>query len=75
MQLLALIYTTCTGACPMTVKALQMFSKNMPDEIKGEIRTASHRGSQQDTLSTVLRDYRREMKLDRRWKLLRGSPR
>ena len=38
MQLLALIYTTCTGACPMTVKSMQMFSRNMPADIKGRIR-------------------------------------
>jgi len=73
MQLLALIYTTCTGACPMTVKAMQMFAKNMPGDIKGEIRYLLVTvDPEQDTLP-VLRDYRREMKLDRRWKLLRGS--
>ena len=73
MQLLALIYTTCTGACPMTVKALQMFSRNMPGDLKGKIRYLLVTvDPKQDTLE-VLREYRREMKLDRRWKLLRGS--
>ncbi len=74
MQLLSLIYTTCTGACPMTVKSLQMFSRNMPADIKGRIRFLLVTvDPEQDTLP-VLREYRREMKLDRRWKLLRGSP-
>ena len=73
MQLLALIYTTCTGACPMTVKAMQMFSRNLPGDIKGQIRYLLVTvDPEQDTLA-VLREYRREMKLDRRWKLLRGS--
>jgi protein SCO1/2 len=73
MQLLALIYTTCTGACPVTVKAMQMFSRNMPADIQGRTRfllVTVDPG--QDTLP-VLRRYRREMKLDLRWKLLRGS--
>jgi protein SCO1/2 len=74
MQLLALIYTTCTGVCPITVKAMQMFSRNIPGDIKSQIRFLLVTvDPQQDTLA-ALREYRREMKLDRRWKLLRGSP-
>lgn len=74
MQLLALIYTTCTGTCPLTVKAMQMFSRNMPGDIQGKIRFLLVTvDPEQDTLP-VLREYRREMKLDRHWKLLRGSP-
>ena len=38
MQLLALIYTTCTGVCPITVKAMQMFSRNIPADIRSRIR-------------------------------------
>jgi protein SCO1/2 len=73
MQLLALIYTTCTGACPVTVKSMQMFSRNMPADLKGKIRYLLVTvDPEQDTLP-VLREYRREMKLDKRWKLLRGS--
>lgn len=73
MQLLALIYTTCEGSCPVTVKSMQMFSMNLPDDIQGRLRfllvtvDPAH-----DTLAT-LRAYRHDMKLDRRWKLLRGS--
>ena len=73
MQLLALIYTTCTGTCPVTVKAMQMFSRSMPDDAKERIRFLLVTvDPDTDTLAT-LRKYRREMKLDRRWKLLRGS--
>jgi protein SCO1 len=74
VQLLALIYTTCTGVCPITVKAMQMFSRNIPGDIKSRIRFLLVTvDPEQDTLA-ALREYRREMKLDRRWKLLRGSP-
>ena len=73
MQLLALIYTTCTGSCPITVKAMQMFARSMPSDIKGRVRFLLVTvDPEQDTLA-ILRNYRREMKLDRRWKLLRGS--
>jgi len=73
MQLLALIYTTCTGTCPVTVKAMQMFSRSMPDDAKERIRFLLVTvDPDTDTLAT-LRKYRREMKLDRRFKLLRGS--
>lgn len=74
MQLLALIYTTCTGSCPVTVKAMQMYSRTMPDDIKGRVRFVLVTvDPKQDTLP-VLREYRREMNLEKRWKLLRGSP-
>jgi protein SCO1/2 len=73
IQLLALIYTTCTGSCPITVKAMQMFSKSLPDDIKGRLHFLLVTvDPEQDTLA-VLRNYRREMKLNRQWKLLRGS--
>jgi protein SCO1/2 len=74
MQLLALIYTTCTGTCPVTVRAMQMFSRSMPDDAKERLRFLLVTvDPDHDTLAT-LRKYRREMKLDRHWKLLRGSP-
>jgi protein SCO1/2 len=45
----------------------------MPDDIKGRVRFLLVTvDPKQDTLP-VLRKYRHEMKLDRRWKLLRGS--
>jgi len=73
MQLLALIYTTCTGTCPLTVKAMQMFARNMPGDIKGQIRFLLVTVDPDHDTLPVLREYRREMKLDRQWKLLRGS--
>jgi len=74
MQFLALIYTTCTGVCPVTVKSMQMFSRNMPADIKGKIRFLLVTVDPEHDTLAILRDYRRDMKLDRHWKLLRGSP-
>jgi protein SCO1/2 len=73
MQLLALIYTTCEGSCPITVRSMQMFSKTMPEDIKGRVRFLLVTVDPAHDTLPILREYRREMKLDRRWKLLRGS--
>ena len=73
MQLLALIYTTCSGVCPITVKAMQMFSRNVPPDVRSRIRYLLVTVDPEHDTLAVLREYRREMKLDRRWRLLRGS--
>jgi protein SCO1/2 len=74
MQLMALIYTSCTGACPITVKAMQMFSRNMPKDIKGRLHFLLVTVDPEHDTLPILRQYRHDMKLDRHWKLLRGSP-
>jgi protein SCO1/2 len=73
MQLLALIYTTCEGICPVTVKSMQMFSRKLPADLGGQVRFLLVTVDPEHDTPAVLRDYRRAMKLDRRWKLLRGS--
>jgi protein SCO1/2 len=73
LQVLALIYTTCEGSCPITVKSMQMFSTNLPADIRGKTRFLLVTVDPEHDTLAVLRNYRREMKLDRRWKLLRGS--
>ncbi|HEV7606582.1 MAG TPA: SUMF1/EgtB/PvdO family nonheme iron enzyme [Steroidobacteraceae bacterium] len=74
-QVLALIYTTCTGSCPVTVKALQMFSRHLPVDIKKRTRFLLVTVDPEHDTLAALRQYRRDMKLDQtRWKLLRGSP-
>lgn len=73
VQVLTLIFTSCTGACPATVKALQMFArgnaKDIGDDTSFLLVTVD---PERDTLE-VLRRYRREMHLEKdSWKLLRG---
>ena len=73
-QVVTFFYTTCTGSCPITVKALQMFLQ--------EEKSAGNAGVRfvlitvdpaQDTLA-VLRKYRRNMRLEKdSWRLLRGK--
>lgn len=72
-QLMALMYTTCQGSCPVTVKAMQMFSTGLPADIKSKLRFLLVTVDPEHDTLPVLREYRHEMKLDRRWKLLRGS--
>ncbi len=73
VQVLTLIFTSCTGACPTTVKALHMFARqgnsSADDETTFVLVTVD---PERDTLD-VLRRYRREMHLEKDgWKLLRG---
>lgn len=75
VQILTLMFTTCTGSCPVTVKALQMFARKMPADIKEHARFLLVTVDPQRDGVAELRRYRQEMKLDqKRWRLLRGSP-
>ena len=73
-QVLTLFYTTCTGSCPITVKALQMFSEAEKSAGKARLRFVLITvDPEQDTLA-VLRKYRRTMHLEKAaWRLLRGK--
>ena len=73
-QVLTLFYTTCTGSCPITVKALQMFSEGEKSAGKARVRFVLITvDPKEDTLS-VLRRYRRTMHLQKdSWRLLRGG--
>ncbi len=73
-QVLTLFYTTCTGSCPITVKALQMFAKGEKSAGKARVRFVLITvDPAQDTLA-VLRKYRRTMHLEKdAWRLLRGE--
>ena len=73
-QVLTLFYTTCTGSCPITVKALQMFSEGEKSAGKARVRFVLITvDPAQDTLA-VLRKYRRTMHLEKGvWRLVRGK--
>jgi protein SCO1/2 len=73
-QVLTLFYTTCTGSCPITVKALQMFSEGEKSAGRARVRFVLITvDPAQDTLK-VLRKYRRTMHLEKdSWRLLRGK--
>lgn len=73
-QVLTFFYTTCTGSCPITVKALQMFSEGEKSAGNTRVRFVLVTvDPAQDTLA-VLRKYRRTMHLEKdAWRLLRGK--
>jgi protein SCO1/2 len=73
-QVLTFFYTTCTGSCPITVKALQMFSRGEKSSGRARVRFVLITvDPAQDTLK-VLRKYRRTMHLEKdSWRLLRGA--
>jgi protein SCO1/2 len=72
-QVIALMFTTCTGTCPITVKELQVFAASLPASI-GERAGFVLITIDPDDSTEVLRKYRQTMKLDRRFTLLRGEP-
>lgn len=71
-QVLALIFTACTGTCPLTVKELQTFEASLPEKIARQTRFVLVTIDPADTID-VLRGYRQTMKLDDRFMLLRGT--
>ncbi len=73
VQVLTLIYTSCPGACPATVKALQMFQRGSKAAARNTSFLLVTVDPERDTLE-VLRRFRRDMQLEKEgWKLLRGS--
>jgi protein SCO1 len=73
VRVLTLIYTSCPGACPATVKALQMLERDLGTGLADTRFLLVSVDPARDT-PEVLRRYRRDMQLEKdRWKLLRGS--
>jgi protein SCO1 len=72
--ILSLIFTRCSGTCPLLVKQLQVFGASLPPDIRNRTRFVAITIDPADT-SEMLLQYRREMRLDeRQWILLRGEP-
>jgi protein SCO1/2 len=72
--ILSLIFTRCSGTCPLLVKQLQVFGTSLPPDIRNRTRFVAITIDPADT-SNMLLQYRREMRLDeRQWILLRGEP-
>jgi protein SCO1 len=72
--ILSLIFTRCSGTCPLLVKELQEFGASLPPDIRNKTRFVAITIDPADT-SVALRQYRHEMRLDeQQWMLLRGAP-
>jgi len=74
VQILTLMYATCTGICPGLVKQLQALSRNLPADIGRRTHFVLVTVDPEHDTIAALRQYRQDMKLDdARWTLLRGS--
>ena len=72
--ILSLIFTRCSGTCPLLVKELQEFGASLPPDIRDKTRFVAITIDPADTSETLLQ-YRHEMRLDeQQWMLLRGAP-
>lgn len=74
-QVLALFFTSCEFACPLTVNAMQRIEKELPNELRGKVDfLLVSIDSERDT-STVLQSFRRKWNFTvGHWTLLRGDP-
>ena len=75
VQVLALIFTNCPGACPTMVKDMQAVESALPRKARRHTRfVLVSIDPERDTVE-ALREYRKHMGLDPRgWTLLRGDP-
>jgi protein SCO1/2 len=72
--ILSLIFTRCSGTCPLLVKELQELGASLPLDIRNKTRFVAITIDPADTSETLLQ-YRHEMRLDeQQWMLLRGAP-
>lgn len=72
-QILAFMFTKCSGICPMLIKELQTFDKSLPKRIDARTHFTLVTLDPSDT-TAELRKYRQTMQLNERWILLRSAP-
>ena len=73
LQILALIFTRCSGTCPLTVKELQKFAASLPEPLARDTHFVLVTFDPTDT-AEILLGYRKTMHLNGRWLLLRSAP-
>jgi protein SCO1/2 len=73
-QVLAFIFTHCSGACPLLVKTIQLKTMSMPKELRKRTRFLLVTIDPQNDTPQVLRRYRRDLSLkESEWTLLNGK--
>jgi protein SCO1/2 len=73
-QVLAFIFTHCSGACPLLVKTIQLKMTSMPKEIRKRTRFLLVTIDPQNDSPQMLRRYRRDLSLEEgEWTLLNGK--
>ncbi len=73
-QVLAFIFTQCSGACPLLVKTMQLKTISMPKAIRERTRFLLVTIDPENDSPHVLRRYRRDLSLkESEWTLLNGK--
>lgn len=70
---IALVYTTCQGACPMIVSDMLRIDAALSEPQKKKVRFVLFSFDPARDTAARLREYRRERGLDERWSLLRAT--
>lgn len=74
-QVLAMMFTSCPGACPTLVRELQTFEKSLPAEVSALTGFVLVTIDPKRDTPAALREYRKKMGLaEPKWTLLRGAP-
>lgn len=73
-QVLAFIFTSCGGTCPMLVKTMQRHVRSLPADIRERTKLLLVTIDPEHDSPQVLHEYRQQMGLAvDRWRLLQGS--
>ena len=74
IQLVAMIYTTCKHACPMTVSHMKKIEMGLPEEIKKQVGFVLFSIDPKHDTHKVMALYRKSHSLEKmHWTLLTGS--
>ena len=69
----ALFYSSCHVACPITVRKLKQIESALPDSLRAKARFLLVTMDPEGDTPRALRAFRRDQQLSGRWTLLRGS--
>lgn len=72
-HVLALFYTSCHVACPITVSKLQGIERSLPEALRSEVDFVLVTFAPREDTTDRLSAFRRENQLSKRFTLLRGS--
>src|SRR5262249_59163829 len=75
VHVLAMVYTTCTSACPIIVSLMQLMEGALPPDLRPQVGFVLVSLDPERDTPSVLRAYRDKMHLDpMSWSLLSGHP-
>lgn len=72
-QVIALIYTGCSTACPVIVESMKRLEKKIPAKMRGKIGFVLVSLTPDTDYPKVLKAFAEKKKLNQNWTLLRGN--